>query len=703
MKKKVTRFVKITIISSICAALVIFTGIALLFYLYPEESVLNIIKTKSESVLGRKVEIRSLNYSLRGVVLKGVRISDTDESGNILSDNVPLLKAEEAIISYSLISILKKDFNIKTLYFNRLSVRCVFDNEGKSNFQRLFEEIKSKTDGSDEKKSTVKISKIILTDCKLIFLNLPRIVKPLEGEYTVNSTINVEDEKKFLITDTGINLPQGRGNLYPDLVIDVTEKFRLTGKVKLENCSMNWVYNFTKKPLPLPFDKVSGFVDNFEISLPVIKGEAKVVSSLKYSKNIVNAEGGCVVDIENRTVLIKDVKNRINNSSSVLNSLLINYNAGKLSRFNVTNLNYSIADLRSLEHKIPSGFSGGLRGSFSYNNSIINGKIQVSDCSYEDRTEILSGLNTEIEVVNNVIRKQNIPVKIFGSDFNISVATTDNNFKSIYLFIKGDKLDVNNIRLSGGKSSSDFYFPLNLSGKIILGELIYDTFTFRNNQADFAASGKTIKINRLNTKVLSGSLNGSGSINLAGDYPSAQINARFNNMKVHDVKFSEENLNNRLFGFADGIVNLGFMIKEKMTETIRGNATFNISKGKVVNTGIQNGLIIFLAELRYKLKDLEFNKIYGNIDISGKDLMINSFIFNSEDLRLSMNGRINSDLNAKNMSMKLEFNYHFVKDIPRPAIAVFSKYLSGKWYIIPFALNGNITDSKNIKMLKKNQ
>jgi hypothetical protein len=71
-------------------------------------------------------------------------------------------------------------------------------------------------------------------------------------------------------------------------------------------------------------------------------------------------------------------------------------------------------------------------------------------------------------------------------------------------------------------------------------------------------------------------------------------------MKINDLKFADDNLNNRLFGFADGSVNIGFGFRENMTETLKGNATFNVSKGKVVNTGIQNGLIIFLAELRYK-------------------------------------------------------------------------------------------------------
>jgi hypothetical protein len=55
------------------------------------------------------------------------------------------------------------------------------------------------------------------------------------------------------------------------------------------------------------------------------------------------------------------------------------------------------------------------------------------------------------------------------------------------------------------------------------------------------------------------------------------------------------------------------------------------------------------------------------------------------------------------MSIKLEFNNHFIKDIPRPAVTVLAEYLSGNWYTIPFTASGSLTDSKNIKMLKKNQ
>jgi uncharacterized protein involved in outer membrane biogenesis len=117
MRKKIAKYIKIGSLIIIVTSAILITGAALLFYFYPEESVLNIIKSKSESALGRKVEIGSLRYSIRGVILQDVTISDIDESGTKLSDDKSLLKAEEAVIQFSLFSLLRKDYTINALYF----------------------------------------------------------------------------------------------------------------------------------------------------------------------------------------------------------------------------------------------------------------------------------------------------------------------------------------------------------------------------------------------------------------------------------------------------------------------------------------------------------------------------------------------------------------------------------------------------------
>lgn len=72
MKHKITRFAKITIIAIISIIILAGSGAALLFYFYPAESVLKIIKNQSETALGRKVEIQGLKYSRRVAQLTSI-------------------------------------------------------------------------------------------------------------------------------------------------------------------------------------------------------------------------------------------------------------------------------------------------------------------------------------------------------------------------------------------------------------------------------------------------------------------------------------------------------------------------------------------------------------------------------------------------------------------------------------------------------
>jgi len=699
MIKKITRFSKIAIITFLLLALSLSIIVFLIYRIYPEESVKQIIKTQAEALLDRRIEIGSLHYSPKGIVIYNLSIYDKSP------DNTEslLVKTDETVITFSLFSILKKDFRLRTIYFRGLELNCVFDNNKISNIERLISGVREKT-GTGGGDKNIQLSKIILNECRIRIINPPAIVKPLEGEYYINSTIRIQNNNIFKISDTQLTLPLKRGILFPELNIDLTGSFIARGRVKLENASLIWVYKFADKDPHLPFDVVNGQVNDLEITKHYVKGYAKATSTLKNTKNIIAADGYCTVGIDDDTVSLKDIKGKINSSSVNVDSMLISTKIGGIKKFVFTNISFQLSDLRSLLHPLPSALSGTVTGSLSLDGNLVNGKIDASNISFRDKTEVFSGLSTTVEINKSIIRKENIPLTLLGSKSTISVATTDNKFRNFYLSVNSEKLNINEIRLNeGAAAEGKIDIPVNITGNIAVGELQYDDFIFKNTKLNVTASGKVVKINRVDTSVLSGSISGTGDIDFSGDSPSLHTSLKYGNIKIHDIKFRNEKLNKRLFGFADGIANINLQIKENAMETIKGNAVFTITKGKVVNTGVQDGLIIFLSELRYKLKDLEFNKIYGNFEISGNNFNINSFIFNSEDLRLSMNGRIDKDLTAKDMNMKLEFNNHFIKDVPRPAIAVFNEYASGKWFVIPFSLNGNITESKNMKMLKKNQ
>lgn len=698
MNKNTKKYIRITAIISVITAILLFISISLLYKLYPAESVIKIIKNRSENLLNRKVEIGSLRYSLKGIVMQNIIIYD--KTGD--NDGPVLLKADEAVINFSIFSVIKKDFSIRTLYFKGLEVNCTFNSEDKSNLEVLAAEVKDRTAQTGGEKS-IKLSTVLLNDCRIKLSAPPVFIKPLEGEYRINGTIKIDENRLLKISDTKIILPAKRGILYPELNIDIKDEFIARGKVKLENTSLLWTYRFARKEPMLPFDIVNGQVNDFEITKQHIKGTAKVTSTLKNTKSILNAEGSCTVTIDDRMVYILNAKGKVNTSSSNVDTLFISARKGEITKFSFTNAVVQLGDLRLFLNPLPAGISGAVKGYLLYDGGVYNGKIEASNVSYKGKSEIITGINTTIDISHNHIKKENIEAKIFGSNGTISVATTDDMFKHFYVAARCGRINLNNIEFGDGTSEKKFDMPVTVSGKLSINDMTYDNFLFRNTNLDFSAAKQNIRILNINTSALSGTISGSGNIDISGTDPSVQVSLKFGNIKVNDIKFSNDKINNRFFGFAEGAVNLTLALKENIIDTLKGNTTFTVIKGKMVNTGIQDGLIIFLSELRYKLKDLEFNKIYGNIDISGKNFRINSFIFNSEDLRLSLNGNLNSDLIARNMNMKLEFNNHFIKDIPRPAVAMFSEYSTGKWFVIPFQLNGNITESRNMKMLKKNQ
>ncbi len=706
MIRKITKFTRILIIAVVLLASVLAASVSLIYYFYPAESVKQIIKNRAENILNRRIEIGSLHYSPKGIVIYNVNIYDKTAAGS----ETTLLKADETVITFSLLSIIKKEFKIRSIYFNGLEVDLIYDNDGASNFDRLITEMKEKSGPSESGGDTgIHLSKIILNECRLKLINPPKFIKPLEGEYQINSTIRIRNNKTLLVSDTRLTLPSTRGILYPELTIETAGDFVARGRVKLENASLLWVYKFSDNDKGLPWEIVNGQVNDLEITKTNIKGFAKATSTLKNTKSIISAEGSADVDIKNDLVTLNQIKGKINSSSAFLENMLISTNKGGVKKFSFTNISFQLGDLKHLLSSFPSSLYGYAKGSFSYDGNFYNGRLDVSDVGYKDRTELFKDLNTTLEIKNNIVKKEDIPVNILGSSSRVSIATTDNKFKNFYVSVNSDSFDFNNIHFKekntdepakGGKID----IPVNITGKIYIKEVIYDDFVFKNTRANITISDGLIKINNADASILSGSISGAGTIDVSNPVPSVQASMRFSGIKIQDIKFKNDKLNSRFFGFAEGTANMNLQVKENASATIKGNATFTVSKGKVVNTGVQDGLIVFLSDLRYKLKDLEFNKIYGNIDIAGDNYTINSFIFNSEDIRLSINGRIDKELTAKDMKMKLEFDKYFIKDIPGGSLLLkLGEYASGKWYVIPFLLNGNINDSNNLKMLKKDQ
>lgn len=721
MTRRILKFLRISIISAVILSVITAAAVSLIFYFYPKDSVLAMIKNGAEKALKRQVAIESIEYSIRGVLLNNVTVFETLPDGT----KSELVRSEEVVINFSMLSILKKDIKIDSIYCRKFRLVWEFTQDGtSSNLKRLFSDMaRNSGDGGEKKK--VKISKILLSQCSFVLVTPPLKFKPLEGEYIIDCTINIKDNNKLVLSDSRIILPDKRGEIYPEVDITTTGGFMISGSTKGVNFNVPWTYGFAKKKIDLPFQIVNCNIDNLEITKTAVKGHVKGTTTLKGTSKVLNADGWCTVDIPSKMVYLGDINGKLNKSSARLNSMHISVaTGGGIKKFSASDLSVDIDDASSFSKLVPAGLYGTARGNLSYDGHTFSGRIELANTGYTGNAEIVSDINTVIDINSGSIKKESIHCNIFGNSSTVSVATTDNSFKSFYIIIKSDRIEADKIKFRKSKVQTDasgsdeasgssgsstgggqgINIKFNIAGKVQVRELVYENYIVKNIDSEFRASGSSIKIPGLTADIFSGKLYASGKIDISGSVPDTQIQVKYNKIKVQDIAFNNENMKDRFFGFADGTANLNFKVKEDMLSTVKGNTIFTITQGKVVNTGIQNGLIVFVAELRYKLKDLEFQKIYGNIGINGNQFTINSFIFNAEDVRLLMDGMINSDLIAKNLSIKLEFNDHFIKDIPKPAAAMLKKeFGSGNWYIIPFHANGDITDSKNIILIKKDQ
>jgi len=673
--------------------LIISSGLALFVYLYPKEKLLIIIVNNAEEALNRKISIKNINYSLRGVVLKKVILYEekTADSGIFSS-------ADEVILRFSIFSLLQLKLNLNKITLKNFDFNIVFNKNGISNIGNLIKELSSQKGSSAIE---TKISNIELDNANIKLKNPPPLLKPLEGSYKLSTAIRIYDNKIIGIDDCKIQLPQKRGVVYPVLKINAgAEDLLLSGNVKLSNVSLLWVYRWGKN-INVPYHIVNGEVKDLKITKNSIKGHVIAASTLKNSKKIVHVNGFCNVNRMKKTVFLSNIRGKINNSSFIINKLMFTFK-GKLGQFKVTDIDSQFSDIQPILNFIPAKLFGHAIGNLALNNGKYNGKIKLIDSGFDSVEKTISNLNTEITIKNNSLKKSNIPLNIFGYPSSISIATLDNSFSKLFINLTSSKIKILKTEDKKQKKKLTIKPPIDIIFKINIKELEYESYKLLNFLFNSSISKNKIDIKGFSGNIYGGQIFGRGVINITKFPHMASLSLKFNKIKVQDIVSKSKIFANRFFGIANGELKLKFKLDNNIFNSITGKIIFNIDKGKLAGTGVQRALGIWLSELKYKLNDLEFNKIYGNFDIKGDKYKINSFIFNAPDIRLNVKGSFNKNIIADPILFALEFNNHFIQDMPRPAIKLLriDKYYIGGWYIIPFSIKGDITNTDNIKRLR---
>ncbi len=672
-----------TVITSISAA-------ALFISLYPKEKLLQIISDQAEKTLSRKIKISGIDYSYRGIKLTEIRLFS--KTGEIIAS------AENADLGFSLISlIIKKDIKFNKIFIKSLKINTIFKNDKSNDISELISDIRKNIDSDS---ASFKIEIIEFKDAALSFLNLPKSYKPLEGTYLFDGIFNLTDLKKIKGTKIRLILPENRGELRPELnIIQNKDDFEIKGDVDIVRAYLPWVYKLGDD-VNQPYNMVKGKVYDLFINSKIVRGHVVANSTLLNSNKIVFADGNCSVDIKNDILNLYSITGKIDTTSFFINNIIYNIQTEKIE-FSINKIDAELSDAALLVKQIPLKIFGRAKGSVSLKNGIFNSELKIKDTGYDIIQKTLSGISSEIIIKNNLFKIENIPAYISGNPVTLSIACTDLKLNKMFIYINSDYFILTDSILPGDKGKTEF--PIEFAGKINASKIIYDDIIFSDAALSYSAKKNEITIENFSTRAMGGEINGKGSILFLETKPKVNVSCELSRIKIQDIVLYSDNFKNRLFGIADGRADINFTPGKNFSDSVFGKLEFIIKNGKVADTGIQNGLGIWLSELKYKLKDLEFNKISGNINIAGKNFIINSFIFNADDIRLNLKGAFDKKFFAeKNVDIELAFTKNFIQDLPGPAITLMGidRYLISGWYTIPFAAKGKITDGANIKRLR---
>ena len=687
MKQPSKKFKLVIIIITSLITLAAATA-ALFLYVYPKDKLVSLLISEVEQSLQRKITVSDIDYSFRGIILSNLTIYDGDSSA------APILtSAERASIRFSLFSLFYKRLSI-SIAIDDLKINIIYT-DNLSNIERLLKDIKS----GEETPLTTEISRITLNNARIILGEAPDTLKPLSGGYTVNGTVDISEKGRIVLSDARVILPKKRGIVTGDIAISTaTPDFVINGHVKLNNFSIVWTYEWGDST-SLPFISYTGSVKKLRITKDIVQGWVNGTSQMRGNKSL-QANGFCKVDIPGKMVYLSNVTGTLQNSKVTVKELIFSF-GGKIIKSHYTNVNADLADLSPYLKSIPENSYGYVIGNLRFANNRYNGTFDLRDVGYNKTDNLVSGINGSIVLENNVFKKENVQILIHGQPFRLSIASTDGELSRFFINLKAQKFTI---KQKGDKKKLpdlNVTIPFEVSGIIGIESLSIDDLHSSDLLVNCSLNQNIIEINRLNCTFMGGRVLGKGRVDLGRQTPSIDLTVQFSDVKVQNISSLSEKFKNRVFGIANGGADVKFTLERDFTihRTLRGKMEFNIDKGKFVNTGIQNSLGIWLAELRHKLRDLEFNKIYGNFTIAGQTYIINSFIFIAPDIRLKVDGYLNENLEGE-IPMNLEFNDNFIQDLPNPARLRLLQYKRGNWYLRKIQVKGDITDSKNYTIVK---
>ncbi len=646
------------------------------------------IVSKARTTLNRHIEAGKIDYSAGGIKIHSVKIHETDSA-----ESEVMISIKSVSVRFSLLSLLKDDFQLKKIYFNDAEINIRYDN-GKYNLKSLIDDMKQNNSGDGASKPDIKFS-----NCMVNLISTENEYNPARGSYIFGGDLSFDGD--IIEADNfSVTLPESRGNIETDFIITKeNDKSVISGNLNILKLRLDWLYEI-EDITGLPFIEANGKLSAFVLKDGIIEGKAEAKSQMSKG-GFLEADGKLKIIFSEKNITIEDAEASLNHSKAKVTYLNI-ITTGPQINFTAPSADLTLPDIFPYLDFIPSGIDGYYKGAVSYRAHKLNLEGDLSNGSFLKTKNLITGVNTKISVKNNIFSHENISFTFRNKPASISIASLDESLENFAANISIPDAETDDFSILGealvqSKSSPS---TTTVKGTLSIGQIKFKKGVAERVTLKFSKSGNAFSVPSASFSLFDALFAGEFYISDLSGKGNGNFKMRFSNLKIQKLSELDDNFSDRAFGIAEGKAEGHFSLSaKKFSDELNYHSEFTITNGKITNTGLQNNLGFLLDPLKHKLRDIEFNRIYGSFDAYGPKYSIRQIAFTSRDIKLSVAGDVNKDKSG-NINIKLEFNNDFIADIPNIAYINLSKYKSGKWYLIPIRAKGSdITKKDNYNIV----
>ncbi len=648
--KKIT----IIILSLFVIVLAVIGGLTLFVKSYlTDERIRSYIVEAAEKSLGRKVALSTIQVSIfTGITVNNFEIKEQDS-------NEPFLKAEEFLIRYQLLPLLRKSLVIDEIKLvnSSLSVRKKAD--GSFNFSditaaRSSKEPRKETGTASGMPVNVQVSAVSLKNAVIEYAEPAG--KVTKAKILIDAAFDMASPSSGVVSSSGkfsITLVEAvlKGNARQIRDLPAKGTYRVSADLDAKKIEIPEVKADIAK-IPLTLKGHASYADPFSFVLDLNVPETKLAAVQQAAAPFLPAgvalDGGASLAVSAET------------SPSTGNKLSFK---GQLA---MDNLAVSTKGYRPV-------FNGTVK--FTPDLIRFDGVKLVAGSSSADITGQIRNYSEEPDIQMNVAAKT----------LDIDAMTS-----------AGRKTDTGSAETPSPKKEKEEKefeplqrMKLRAAGAIAIDSILFRGISIKNFRSAYEFRDNVLRIPSMTGDTLSGSFRLQSVVDLSKRGTAYTLNADSNGIRLEDITAAfAPKAKDSLYGSLYG--NMDFSGSGKLAENIKrnlkGKGAFTVKDGKIKNAQVSSGLLAFLG--LQELREVPMDKADSSFTVSDGVINLTS-LMTSKDLIVDEKGMIGMD-------ERLDLSV-FVKVSERLAPKMLSQqsvsqFLTGEkgWTGIPLKIGGTI-------------